>query len=62
VVVLRNTQLGQHGGDVSFAALAASCGHRATTLECSPARLASGERAADADLLADIDALLRCLV
>jgi capsular polysaccharide biosynthesis protein len=61
VVVLQNKLLGHHGGGVSFSALAASCGHRSDTLECAPTRLASGERPADADLMADVDALLSCL-
>ncbi len=60
VVVLQNGQLVQRGGDLPFEALAASCGHRATTLECAPSRLASGERAIDADLIANIDSLLGC--
>ena len=61
VVVLQNKQLVQAGGDLYFDALATSCGHQATTLECEPARLAPGERSVDADLMADVDAILRCL-
>jgi tetratricopeptide (TPR) repeat protein len=61
VVVLQNKQLVQGGGDLYFDVLASSCGHRAATLECEPARLAPGERSVDADLMADVDALLRCL-
>jgi hypothetical protein len=61
VVVLQNKQLVQAGGDLYFDVLAASCGHHATTLECEPARLTSGERSVDADLMADVDTILRCL-
>jgi capsular polysaccharide biosynthesis protein len=61
VVVLQNKQLVQGGSGLAFDALAASCGHRATTLECAPSRLAPGERLVDADLSADLESLLDCL-
>lgn len=60
VVIMQNGQIVGRGGGVSFEALAASCGHRATTLGCAPSRLGSGERSIDADLLVDIDSLLGC--
>lgn len=61
VVVLQNQQLMQAGGELDFEVLATSCGHQATTLACEPARLPPGERSVDADLVAEVDRVLRCL-
>lgn len=61
VVVLQNQHLVAGGGDLYFDALAAACGHAATTIGCTPVRLGPGERAIDADLSVDCDALLAAL-
>lgn len=61
VVVLQNRHLVAGGGDLYFDALATACGHRASTLACSPVRLQPGQRAIDADLQVDVAALLDTL-
>jgi capsular polysaccharide biosynthesis protein len=61
VVVLQNQHLLEGGGDLYFDALAAACGHAATTIGCAPVRLGPGERAIDADLTVDREALLTAL-
>lgn len=61
VVVLQNQHLVAGGGDLYFDALATACGHTATTIGCTPVRLGPGERAIDADLSVDCDALLAAL-
>jgi capsular polysaccharide biosynthesis protein len=62
VVILQNRQLVQGGGDLYFDALAAACGHAASTLECTPAHLSPGVRSIDADLVADLDQLAELIV
>lgn len=61
VIVLQNQHLLEGGGDLKFDALAAACGHTATTIGCVPVRVGPGERAIDADLTVDCDALLSIL-
>ena len=61
VIVLQNQHLLEGGGDLNFEALAAACGHAATTIGCMPVRVGPGERAIDADLTVDCDALVTAL-
>lgn len=58
LVVLQNRHLVEGGGDLYFDALGKACGHLASTLSCRPVRVASSERAIDADVEVNVAQLV----